>query len=43
VHRISAGPGVNISTKLELSRENNEEDAEAEPIDLSNIPKPQEL
>ncbi len=44
VHRIIAGPGVNICNEcVELCREIIEEDAEAEPIDLSNIPKPQEI
>ncbi len=44
VHRIIAGPGVNICNEcVELCREIIEEDVEAEPIDLSNIPKPQEI
>ena len=44
VHRIIAGPGVNICNEcVELCREIIEEDVEAEPIDLTNIPKPQEI
>jgi ATP-dependent Clp protease ATP-binding subunit ClpX len=44
VHRIIAGPGVNICNEcVELCREIIEEDVEAEPIDLSNIPKPQDI
>lgn len=44
VHRIIAGPGVNICNEcVELCREIIEEDVEAEPIDLSKIPKPQEI
>lgn len=44
VHRIIAGPGVNICNEcIELCREIIEEDAETEPIDLGNIPKPQEI
>jgi ATP-dependent Clp protease ATP-binding subunit ClpX len=44
VHRIIAGPGVNICNEcVELCREIIEEDVEAEPIDLTNIPKPMEI
>ena len=44
VHRIIAGPGVNICNEcVELCREIIEEDVEAEPIDLTNIPKPQDI
>ena len=44
VHRIIAGPGVNICNEcVELCREIIEEDVEAEPIDLSNIPKPHDI
>jgi len=44
VHRIIAGPGVNICNEcVELCREIIEEDVEAEPIDLTNIPKPLEI
>ena len=44
VHRIIAGPGVNICNEcVDLCREIIEEDIEAEPIDLANIPKPREI
>ena len=39
-----SGPGVYICNEcVELCREIIEEDVEAEPIDLTNIPKPQEI
>ena len=44
VHRIIAGPGVNICNEcVELCREIIEEDVESEPLDLNDIPKPQQI
>ncbi|MDO4572301.1 MAG: ATP-dependent Clp protease ATP-binding subunit ClpX [Clostridia bacterium] len=44
VHRIIAGPGVNICNEcIELCREIIEEDAESAPMDLGEVPKPQEI
>ena len=44
VHRIIAGPGVNICNEcVELCREIFEEYVEAEPADLANVPKPQQI
>ncbi|MEG1524736.1 MAG: ATP-dependent Clp protease ATP-binding subunit ClpX [Clostridia bacterium] len=42
VHRIIAGPGVNICNEcVDLCREIIEEDVESEPLELEDIPKPQ--
>ena len=44
VHRIIAGPGVNICNEcVELCREIIEEDVESAPLDLTDIPKPQQI
>ena len=44
VHRIIAGPGVNICNEcIELCREIIEEDVESAPLDLTDIPKPQQI
>ena len=44
VHRIIAGPGVNICNEcVELCREIIEEDVESAPLDLADIPKPQQI
>ena len=44
VHRIIAGPGVNICNEcVELCREIIEEDVESAPLELGDIPKPQEI
>ncbi len=44
VHRIIAGPGVNICNEcVELCREIFEEYVETESADLSDIPKPQQI
>jgi ATP-dependent Clp protease ATP-binding subunit ClpX len=44
VHRIIAGPGVNICNEcVELCREIIEEDVEAQPVDMNDIPKPQQI
>jgi len=44
VHRIIAGPGVNICNEcIELCREIIAEDAENVPIELADVPKPKEI
>jgi len=44
VHRIIAGPGVYICNEcVELCHEIIEEDCEAAPADLTDVPKPQEI
>ncbi len=44
VHRIIAGPGVNICNEcVELCKEIIEEDVESAPLDLTDIPKPQQI
>ena len=44
VHRIIAGPGVYICNEcVELCHEIIEEDCEAVPADMTDIPKPQEI
>lgn len=44
VHRIIAGPGVNICNEcIELCKEIIEEDVESTPLDLEDIPKPQDI
>ena len=44
VHRVIAGPGVYICNEcVELCREIIEEDNATQPVDLSEIPKPQEI
>ncbi len=44
VHRIIAGPGVYICNEcVELCREIIDEDTAAQPVDLSDVPKPQEI
>ncbi len=44
VHRIIAGPGAYICNEcVELCREIIEEDFEAEPLNLKDVPKPQEI
>ncbi|HOF93954.1 MAG TPA: ATP-dependent Clp protease ATP-binding subunit ClpX, partial [Clostridia bacterium] len=44
VHRIIAGPGVYICNEcVELCREIIEEDTASQPVDLSEVPKPQQI
>lgn len=44
VHRVIAGPGVYICNEcVELCREIIEEDTVSRPVDLSEVPKPQEI
>ena len=44
VHRLIAGPGVYICNEcVELCHEIIEEDAESAPLDLTEVPKPQEI
>ncbi len=44
VHRIIAGPGVYICNEcVELCREIIDEDTATQPVDLSDVPKPQEI
>lgn len=44
VHRIIAGPGVYICNEcVELCHEIIEEDNESAPLDLTEVPKPQEI
>ncbi|HIU93903.1 MAG TPA: ATP-dependent Clp protease ATP-binding subunit ClpX, partial [Candidatus Aphodomorpha intestinavium] len=44
VHRIIAGPGVYICNEcVELCHEIIEEDTESAPLDLTEVPKPQEI
>ncbi len=44
VHRIIAGPGVYICNEcVELCREIIEEDTAGQPVDLSEVPKPQQI
>jgi len=44
VHRIIAGPGVYICNEcVELCREIIDEDNATQPVDLSDVPKPQEI
>ncbi len=44
MHRIIAGPGVYICNEcVELCREIIDEDTATQPVDLSDVPKPQEI
>ncbi len=44
VHRVIAGPGVYICNEcIDLCREILEDDVEAAPADLSDVPKPQDI
>ncbi len=44
VHRVIAGPGVYICNEcVELCKEIIEEDSVSRPVDLSEVPKPQEI
>ena len=44
VHRVIAGPGVYICSEcIELCREILEDDVDAAPVDLADIPKPHDI